>query len=119
MPRSSGSPPFGGGSLSPRRFTALGQSASPRSARGPANIGDADGADGIDHQLALKLQARLNELSMRELQRLSVSNPELLREWTSELRVELDRALGEANKLSIAIDRLLLAGRTSVEPAAE
>jgi hypothetical protein len=75
--------------------------------------------EGIDHELALKLQARLNHLSMLELQRLSVTNPELLREWTSELRGELDRALGEANRLSIAIDRLLLAGRIGLKPAAE
>lgn len=118
MPRTRGSPPFGGGGVSQRRSSALGQR--PRPSRDPAVAGrHASGADGIDHQLALKLQARLNHLSMRELQRLSVSNPELMREWTSELRGELDRALGEANRLSIAIDRLLLAGRTGLGPAAE
>lgn len=116
MPRTRGSPPVAGGSPSPRRFSASGRRSAPRPSRDPATAG---AADGIDHQLALKLQARLNHLSMRELQRLSVSNPELMREWTSELRGELDRALGEANRLSIAIDRLLLAGRIRVEPAAE
>ncbi|MEW5965311.1 MAG: hypothetical protein AB1749_17365 [Pseudomonadota bacterium] len=121
MPRTRGTPPFGGGSLSPRRFQAPRPAMAPEAGAAHRLVAAArsGSADGIDHELALKLQARLNHLSMRELQRLSVTNPELLREWTSELRDELDRTLGEANRLSIAIDRLLLAGRIGIERAAE
>ena len=100
----------------PRPHAALPRSiarsapSSPRPALPALSLGSGE----IDHTLALKLQKRLARLSMSELERLAASNPELMREWAGELRAERDKAMIEANRLSTAIDRLILASRRSI-----
>lgn len=114
MPRIRGAPRFGMPIVAPPLTGG-----SPRLALSRSHAAIDLAGEPIEHVLALKLQSRLADMSIAQLEQLSVTNPALLREWAIELQAERDRALAEANRLSMAIDRLILAGRRTGKTAAE